>query len=480
MRKWTVHNDSLFVFPRWKLILGISIALLTSFCWYAFFYVVRELMRISFYWVASHSSGFELLILTDKEVLFYNFVFALIASVFGLSACFQFWFHRAKGYNENSIGFFRKSSIFTDVTGLNAIFLYWFANVSFAFAVFGGILHAWCYFQLYPGWIFFWVYIIVVLFMEMWKTIRKVAFRESRRWILFSTIGIVVWSFLLSRIQFIDYKEINNVCLNSSVTRKYQIEYPESDYFRKTENRSLVVDIHLCFPIGVKMDSLPKVFVNQKESGFDHFHEKIDEEFQKRNEKDHRLITAVLHIDKQMPMKYVKILQEYLTCNEIKKIGYRVFPAGQGVCARTTSYTILRQLPPCSNPEISPEILQWNNTEDYELLPVRLTPSGLYINGLLQNRHNMEFYIQKFVIDHSNYLIVLEIEDDCLYDDYIKAFSTIFNTFSNLRDDASLQNYAKLFDDLTSEQQEEILKRYRVMIYEPKPVSADGTAFVGE
>jgi len=181
-----------------------------------------------------------------------------------------------------------------------------------------------------------------------------------------------------------------------------------------------------------------------------------------------------------MPMRYVKMLQESLTCSGLRKIGYRVFPAGQGVCTRTTSYTILRQLPPCSNPEISPEILQWNNTEAHPLLPIQLTPNGLYINGLLQNWQKMEFYIQKFITDHSNYLIVLEIEDDCLYDDYIKAFSTIFKTFSNLRNDASLQKYAKLYDDLSSEQQEEILKRYQVMIYEPKPVSANGTAFLGE
>ncbi len=180
MRQMFVHND-LFKFPKWKFALGISVALVTSFCWYAFFYVMREAIRTICYWPTFHPSHYELLILTDKEVLFYNFIFALIASIFGLSACFQFWFHRAKKYNESNISYLRQSSIFTDVTGLNAIFLHWFARAASIFAILGGMELTWCYFQLYPTFNFFWVLLILVLFLEMWKTIRKVAFRESRK-----------------------------------------------------------------------------------------------------------------------------------------------------------------------------------------------------------------------------------------------------------------------------------------------------------
>ena len=55
MRQRLIHSK-LFDFPRWKLIAGIAIALLTSFCWYAFFYVMREAMRVVFYWKTYHAT----------------------------------------------------------------------------------------------------------------------------------------------------------------------------------------------------------------------------------------------------------------------------------------------------------------------------------------------------------------------------------------------------------------------------------------
>ena len=118
---------------RWRLILGICIAILTSFCWYSFSYVMSEAIRFSFYVPFSISRINYVLLLTDEEVLFYNFIFALIASIFGLSACFQILFHRARQYKEKSIEYIRRSSIFTDVTGLNSIFLFWFTNITLVF-----------------------------------------------------------------------------------------------------------------------------------------------------------------------------------------------------------------------------------------------------------------------------------------------------------------------------------------------------------
>ncbi len=466
MRQRLVHNN-LFEFPRWKFVLGISVALLTSFCWYAFFYVMRETMRLGFYWPKNHPSYYELMILTDQEVLFYNFVYALIASIFGLSTCFQFWFHRARKYNENSIRYLHQSSIFTDITGLNSIFISWFSRAVFFFAAFGGISLTWCYFQLYPTWIIFWVLLILVLFLEMWKTIRKVAFRESRKWMLIAATSIVVWSFFLSRIQILDYKGINDAYINSSVTRKYQIEYPESDYYRKVEHLYLVVDIHMCFPVGATMDSLPKVFVNQKETGFD-IHEKVEEEFEKRWKQDWKLITAILHIDQKMPMKYVKKLKGCLTCNQLRRIGYRVFPADQGECARAILYGLIRQLPPCPTPEFVSKTLKEINDSGLEKIFIKLTPTELYINEEPKEWQEIRPSVRNFITNHSKYLVVLDVDDECIYDDYIKINSSLSKIILELRDDFSIEKYGKLFDDLPYELQDEIGRKvFPLSIYEP-------------
>ena len=461
----------LFDFTRRKFIGGIILALLTSFCWYSFFYIARETMRIGIYWRTHHATYYEFLILTDEEVFFYNFIFALISSLFGLCTCFQFLFQRAKQYKEKTINYINRTAILTDISGVNSIFLHWFSRLIVIFAIISGMNQAWCYFQLYPAWNIFWALLIIVLFLEMFKTIRKVAFRESRQWLLFSAASIIVWSFLLSQIQLIDYKTLNNIFFNSSITRKYCIEYPESGYYRKIENISLTMDIHMCFPLGVISDSLPKIFVNQKESGFDNFYKIIKEKLEEYNEFDRRLITAVLHIDRQMPVKYVKLLQEHLSCSGLSRIGNKVFPADQGKCAWVYHCALIRMLPLCSNPELYPPdfppLPPLQNMEgEYEQLPVQLTSDGLYINGKSQDMQDLDRSVRDFVDKHSNYLIVLNIDDNCDYESYVRIYSILFQTFYGLRDDLSITKYKQKFDDLSYEQQDTFKLVFPVAIYE--------------
>jgi hypothetical protein len=178
---------------------------------------------------------------------------------------------------------------------------------------------------------------------------------------------------------------------------------------------------------------------------------------QNYSEMDHRLVTAVLHIDRQMPVKQIKMLKKQLSCNNLLKIGYRVLPSNLDNCSKSIPYAILVMLPPCS---FSAPI------QNEQSLPIKLTSKGIYIDKQSQEWHDLEFYLHKFIVHHPDYLIFLETDDDCIYDDYIRFYSTVFTVVSNLRDDKSVEEYKILFDELTFEQQDEIRKRYGVRIYE--------------
>ncbi len=464
--KRTLSCNDLFELPRRKLILGIFVAVLTSFCWYAFFFVMRETMRIAFYW-RDYS---ELLILTDKEVSFYNFVFAAVASIFGLCECFRFWFWRAKKFGENGIDHFRKSSILTDITASNAVFLSWFFRAATFFTMMGAINLTWCYFPLYPSWNFLWILVILFLFSDMWKTIRKVAFRKSRRWILISLTAIMIWSFFLSRIQIIDYRAVNQAYIDNNISLKYNIQYPKSDYYRMMVNRSLIVNIYMCYPGDSTSIDTPKVFVENEECGVDQLKEKLRESFENYYDEDKKLAFVVLRIDKNIRVKHVRQLQDHLRRIGLLRMAYKILPSDKDDCSRTVPYVLIRALPQHSDSDSDPiiPVSPYNyDISNYDApIHVTLTPTGLFINDQPIDLQDMESTIRKFVLEHPDYLVVLDIDDQCTYNDYIRIFGELFKVFFNLRNEKSLEAYQIPFDDLSYEPRDEMLKRYGSKVYE--------------
>ena len=73
-----LHTDTeLFEIPKSRLIMGLFAGLFFAFCYYAFMYLTRETFRF-----ASLTVDYDLWILTDNEVRFYNLIFAFISVIF--------------------------------------------------------------------------------------------------------------------------------------------------------------------------------------------------------------------------------------------------------------------------------------------------------------------------------------------------------------------------------------------------------------
>ena len=72
-----LHTDTeLFEIPKSRLIMGLFAGLFFAFCFYAFMYLTRESFRF-----ASLTVDYDLWILTDNEVRFYNLIFAFISVI---------------------------------------------------------------------------------------------------------------------------------------------------------------------------------------------------------------------------------------------------------------------------------------------------------------------------------------------------------------------------------------------------------------
>ena len=190
--------------PKPRFTIGILIGLSYSFVSYAFLYLMREFFR-----VFSLTEDFDMWILTESEVYFYNFFFAFVAVIVGQSVCFSFWLDRPRKIFGNR--HFRRTKIINDQRFLHWYFLSWFSKLAFLFGILFGHLFQGGFhdFSLYPDYNFMFVMIVVVLFLQTWNSIRPTFRRKSFKWMLASAAIVSIVAFGLSRINLIDYKAIN-------------------------------------------------------------------------------------------------------------------------------------------------------------------------------------------------------------------------------------------------------------------------------
>jgi hypothetical protein len=179
-------------------------------------------------------------VLSDKEVNFYNLFFAFVAVIMAQSACFAFWFDRPRRFLER--GHHRNTTIVNDQRALNWYFLNWFSKLAVFFGImFGLAFYGGFYvFSFYPDYNYLFILIVVVLFLQSWSTLRLSFKRKSLKMMLVSMIVVSAVAFGLSRINFVDYKGINQCILSKNVYHKYNLKLPEVSNYDKVHQSSLI------------------------------------------------------------------------------------------------------------------------------------------------------------------------------------------------------------------------------------------------
>jgi hypothetical protein len=169
----------------------------------------------------SITEKYDIWVLTDQEMNFYNLFFAYLSLIFAQSVCLSQWFGRIRRPFEKIN--LKKSSILNDQLFLNIFFLSWFFRLATLYALFIGILGAGFYvFSFYPKYNFMFIFMLIVLFLQTWNTIRRAYGRKAFKWMLYSAIIISVLAFAFSRINLVDYQKINEIVLNKNIAYKYK------------------------------------------------------------------------------------------------------------------------------------------------------------------------------------------------------------------------------------------------------------------
>jgi len=465
MKKNFLHkNENLFEIPRNKFIAGILIGLGYSISFYSILYLIREAFRIF-----SATWTYDLWVLSDTEVNFYNIFFAFISVIFGQSVCFTFWFNNPKKLFGRY--FLRQTSIVNDQRVFTWYFLSWFSKLAVVFGIMFGIsLHGAHYvFSFYPRYNYIFILIIIVLFLSSWTNIRLTYKKQSLKWLLTSMLMVTAISLGLSRVNIIDYKAINESYLRNSIYYNYTLELPESDSYSRLEKRSLIEDIYIVLPKNDQpCNSEPIIIIDNQEFEIEELHLKIRELQLLRHERKRKYILFNLHVHNEIKVEFINKVKRVLSKGNITRISYAVVPVNPQYDQRYyAEHAFFTRIPKYNSDTFLYQKLH-NSIEKYsnKIEINRFRKSSCLVNDtFIEYSKLKEIFINQISVD-TNYLINFHVNNEVEFSSYIKVLTFAYEAIAELRDLYSITKFSKRYDLLSDVRREEVRNKYPMRIFE--------------
>jgi len=272
-----------------RIVLSILLGLVSAFVLYSFYDVLRETDRMLFLDFENRPT-----VVPEADRQLYNLFFAAIAMIIGNSIAVSYLFSRPQ--NAFSKRNNKRGRILNDQAFLGVNFVHWFTKVWFLFAIFTSQFMG---SEFIPNFMLPSILLIIVLYLDSWKSLITVI--KKNRWKIqgIHLITFVVLTFMLSRVNIIDYKSLDASILASNPT----VDVPSSLYLNDNHRRNFYD--HLVF----KMD-----FVGKNQVGlFNEFNEPIewDDLYQivsdyNADSFNYDRLLVRLRANKNIPIKYIK------------------------------------------------------------------------------------------------------------------------------------------------------------------------------
>ena len=448
-RRFTSTEQKFPAIKRKYLIINILLGVLYAFIFYAFLCLVREVVRLY-----TITEQYDIWILSDREVHFYNLFFAYLALIFAQSACLSRWFGGIRRPFEKVN--LRKPSILNNQQFLNFVFLHWFSQLALIYALFMGIhANGFYVFSFYPKYNFMFIFMLIVLFSNTWIGILRMYKRKVLKWMLYSAILISVFAFAFSRINFIDYQKINEMVLDKNIAKKYNLELAEATTFDWDLQFYNINDIYLLKPSDTATSKTPLIifhkgygFENEKLS-FDDLEQSITL-FINQYYREPSFCTFRLFIDKSIEMQYVNRLHEALQNVEIYKVAYAVIPQEREYDERYyTDYYLSWRLP---YKQPFPPLFHFFE----KILFVHYFNDSLQINDSTYSTKDFYSKIRQEIEKYDDYFIVFSVDDAMVFADYLFVKSEIKRAYNAIRNEYALRNYSAEYERLKREDREKM------------------------
>lgn len=455
------NNPSIIKISRLRFIIGILIGLLFSITFYSFLYLIREVFRI-----LSVTESYDLWILTDKEVHFYNLVFAFISVIIGQSIAFSFLFDRPKSISETKN--YRTTTIVNDQRALNWYFLSWFSKLAIVYGVMLGLdSHTAFYvFSFYPKYNYIFILIVIVLFLQTWNTLNLTFKSKGQKWMLISAVSISIIAFGISRINLIDYKKFNQIFLEKNTYYNYNFELSETNNYKQLY-WPYIEKIYLVERKTEQANYEPLILIGNKEIALEKLQEKVLELYSLRREHDIPFVACRLYIHKSIKMGFVNQVKNELIKTGASRIDYAVTPINREYDKRYYhDYSVRMALPEWQADLKEAKSVYKDLVNFKNIIEVKKSESGYLINDSLIKVNQVKDILREFIQQNSDYVIKLNVDDDLIVSDYIGVSSNIRAVINELRDEYSEKKFSKQYDFLSNDEMIEVIDKFPQAIFE--------------
>lgn len=282
----------------------IFIGLAYTFLIYEFAYLLRELIRLM-------SSGLGHLpnILNEKERDVYNWFFAALALIFGNSIAVSFILSGTNHFFGNKQVVNRR--IVNDQLFLNSSFAFWFLKICYIIGIFSMSFTDFNFLDEFIGFI---IILVLVLYLEIWKTLSLVLRKKRFKIIIVHFILFITISYGLSNFEFIDYEYLDK----NQLEFKPLIELPKSDY-----NNVSFFDYYS--QVYLKEEDEIKLSFGYYEHSLNNCYIDFLENKLELNETDQTKITIRVSASKDTKMKTIKLIEDQVKKAKIDYLIWATF-----------------------------------------------------------------------------------------------------------------------------------------------------------
>lgn len=434
---------------RTRLLLGIGLGLAFAFALYALMYCSREMLR--FIWIDPLYKDF--VVLSRREVDFYNKLIAFLAVAVGQSLAFTWWLNRPR----RKFGRFsrRVEYAIAGLWPLNLIF-FWLLTLFVGVIGVGFFWRPYSAFVLYPDCNVYFVLAIVVLFLQPWVGLGRLFGRRAIKWMMVSAVVVSAVSLAMSRIDLLDYEAINRQMQSKSIYQNYRIDWPSVEKTKNPAFWAMDYDVeNIIYLVRPKapVDAVPVVVMVGPADTSDLSVSSpvfrkvgIDSigafEFSPGSYR--------LKINRDIPMSVVNKLKAALAAAGIRRVSYALQPIRYeaGESFRTYDDRFMLTMPLPDYYAFAPEQLVESFSDVHRRFGNRfdivISPNGFYLpGGESVGRGDLKETFKKLIIIDRRYLFRIHIDEQALFEDYIGVMVGGQQAVDELRREYLLEQYGR-------------------------------------
>lgn len=438
--------------------LGISYVII----FYSFSFGLREIIR-----VLSIKGGGELWVLSDNEMSFYNLFYAALSIIIGQSICISYWFSNGKQFRKGSLSIRSRLMNEQYVVLLNTVM--WLFKLGLLYGIYFGVGLGRSYyvFSLYPNYKYLFVLVIIILYFFGLNTLRQKLHKLRWKWFLLHAIIFFVFSFLLSKVNIIDYKKVNESIQYTNLYENYDLQLPESDCYDQDFNGNNISITYFA------LDSNQKVVVS-----FDDLVVSLDMAisafqyggcFGRGND-----ITFHLFIDRRIKMKDVYSYLERMRDYDVLKVHYAVVPKERLFDQRFYTNLFISARTSFAYRDSITIKNENSGKSSYTVIELKQNEANyVELNGRKVSHNNLsEVLYQHYLLD-SNFLVHYEVGSELQFGSYISTKESSLVAIQKVWSNKALLIFGESYNTLDEIKQLHLKEMYPHRFTEIAPTNVD-------